>query len=309
MVPGVPKEWQISRYNLFIDDIIRECVTQNAVLVLAGDLLDSASPLKEELQLFMYFLHELNKASIDTLLVSGNHCSIKRGSSILDYLEVSQFENVYYRKNYHHSNIEFHLCNHDEIHNYTPVITKPRNILISHARCAIPPHITEEIDMEAFTAPYDLCILGDIHMAHSFGNTYYTNNPVNKIFEESVNTGYLVVDIGKDIKVTRVKTEYPALRAVSCTVEELPALRFNKTDFYKVEVTGTPEELRALKEPAPYIKLCKIPLLPDVLPSEELYEEPEVENLADDLVGYMKHLKYTDAQISELLEELEKPLD
>ena len=97
MVPNVPKQWQIDRYEEFIDNLISDCVDKRAILALCGDTLDSIDPKKEELRLFMYLMHELHNNGVTTLLVSGNHESLKAGESILDYLEVDRFENVFFR--------------------------------------------------------------------------------------------------------------------------------------------------------------------------------------------------------------------
>lgn len=308
MTPIVPKEWNISRYRSFIDNLIADCKDENAILSLGGDLLDSVTPLKEEIRLFMYLMHRLNKEDIPTLLVSGNHETISQGSSILDYLEVNEFPNIYYRRNIEVQGVKFHLCNHDEIRRFKPDLGKGKNVLISHFRCSIPPRIQEEIDVRTFTESYDLCLLGDIHEPLEFDNCYYSGIPINKDFQTEPKCGYLEVEIDKDIKVTRRSLDYPSLICKKTTTSALPSVKFNPRHFYKVEVEGTPEELRKIKDMPINVKLCKIPLLEESLCSkEELVEDTgSVANLDDDLVAYMKSLKYSDALIAKMVDELRR---
>lgn len=303
MVPGVPKDWQIKRYEEYIDNLISECKEKPTILAIVGDTLDSITPSKEELRLFLSLLHKLKNEDIHVLLVSGNHCTIQEGSSILDYLLLDEFPNICYRRNLVFNNTTFHLVNHDSLKSYAPSNFTERNILLSHFRCTIPPHITEEINVKKLTKPFDLCIVGDIHTNLQFDNVYYTNQPLNKQFETEPSCSYLEVDLDT-LKVTRKPAFYPSLIAKKMIAKKFHKEKFPAPHFYKVEVEGTPEELRLIKEAHSNVKLCRIPLLEkSVALSEEVTEAP-VLSLDDDLVDYMKALGYKDQLIADMLTEL-----
>ena len=310
MVPNVPKQWQIDRYEEFIDNLISDCVDKRAILALCGDTLDSIDPKKEELRLFMYLMHELHNNGVTTLLVSGNHESLKAGESILDYLEVDRFENVFYRTSPTFLGVTFHLVNHDSIHSYTPKFIEGKNILISHARCNVPPHIKEEIDFKKFTKGYDICVLGDIHMPMAFGNVIYTNNPVNKEFEYEPDCGYVSLDIDSGINVARKTLDYPHLVYRKRNADDVYLASFEGyKDFFKIDVEGTPEELRAIKDIPENVRVCKIPKLEkhlEVKVEESLTEEAV--DTPDDLKSYMKSLGYSDSLIADMMAELRREL-
>lgn len=312
IIAGVPTEWQMNRYIQSIDFIVDRCVKQGAILALLGDQLESIEPNKYELKLFNMLLHRLKEANITVLFVAGNHEKVAEGESILDYLGLSYFDNIVYRTNYQYTDVMFHLVNHDSIHSYTPTLdTNLRHVLLSHARCDIPPHIKEEINFKKFTAPYDLCLLGDIHSEIEFGNTYYTNNFVNKVFEERPVNGFLEVTIGKDIKVKRVRTNFPALVAHKTTAAEFGRLTFDPTDYHRVELSGTPEELRLITARCPNVKLVKLPIAPQSLTTEiEVTSQAEPLVLGDDLGNYLSGgLGYTESYTAAMLDEYGRHVD
>lgn len=306
--PGVCWGWNKARYKRFIDDLISTCVERNAILAIAGDSLDSTAPKKEELQLFMYLLHELHKNNVVTLLVSGNHCTVKKGSSILDFLEVSQFPNVYYRRNYSQDNVTFHLCNHDSLDDYEVNLQEGKNILVSHFRCNYNKFVTEEIPVAEFTKPYDLCIVGDIHDSYQEGNLWYTNNPINKEFDTDPTCGYLEISIGNEITVDRVTTNYPRLLGRKVKASEFSSLQFTKQDFYKVEVEGSPEELKLIKEWPSNVILVKVPVVTSSLFIPEVDDVKDTEGSDVGLEEYMKAMGYSDELIVDMMKELRRPL-
>jgi DNA repair exonuclease SbcCD nuclease subunit len=308
-INGVNKKWQRARYKKFIDDIVAKCVEEGFILIIAGDTFESINPKRDELKTFLYFLHSLEKNKITTLLVSGNHETISAGSSILDYLELDRFSNLYYRKNYVANDTTYHLVNHDSIHSYKPTLNK-HNVLISHFRCTVNKFITEEINVAEFTSPYDLCIVGDIHSPFDFDNVWYCNNPINKEFEAEPNCGYLEVNrklSGWDVQ--RVPTDYPALVFKKCNAKEYDALDVKDTEnFYKIEVAGSPQELR-LVQPIANSILHKIPLVPASLKVEEGDSEIVGSTGGEEgLISYMKSIKYSDQLVSDMLTELGREL-
>lgn len=314
-VNGVDKRWQETRYLNFIDHIVERCLENDALLIIAGDTLDSINPKKEEVRMLMYMFHQLNKSNVTTLLVSGNHETIKTGSSILDYMELDKFPNVWYRDNYHKDGVTFHLVNHDELTTHKHMKCDGCNVLVSHFRCNYNQFVTEEIDVEKFTASYDLCIVGDIHDGFTLGKIWYTNNAVNKEFDTHPKCGYLeITKTETNCTISRIESSVPSLRYLKLDAQRYAKIKGSSydmgNDFYKIEVEGTPEELRGLT-PLHNSILKRVPLVPNVLNLESTEEVVDVETGDNDsgLVGYMTSLSYSDKYVAEMMKELRRNVD
>lgn len=302
----VPLAWQTARFRSFVETLVTACKDQDAILILAGDQLDSIEPKKEEIQLFLYLLGQLEAADIPTVLVSGNHETIAEGDSILDYLEVTQFTNICYRSpllNYRGTGVNVYPVNHD-------ALTMPRldslrqgfNVLASHFRSDYNKFVREELDVAEFTAPYDLCVAGDIHDAFHFGNVWYTNNPLNKDFETSPTCGWLEVSIDTEqapasCNVFHRRIEFPELRQIECTATEWPP-QIDGRHFYKIQVSGSVSELRDVKNQFPNAKVVRAPVTEHALPTEVMAEGSDISlrdgDLENDLMTYVSGLGWGD---------------
>jgi hypothetical protein len=66
----------------------------------------------------------------------------------------------------------------------TPV---PGDILVTHIRGEVPPHITPEYDFSRLK-PWGLCLLGDLHFNHRYHDTncYYPGSPLNTTFDRTM---------------------------------------------------------------------------------------------------------------------------
>ena len=76
---------KLSGYSLIedqkyiLDQILENIKTEKpAVLLIAGDIYDTSNPSVEAVELFDYFLSELNKIEITVLIISGNHDQASR---------------------------------------------------------------------------------------------------------------------------------------------------------------------------------------------------------------------------------------
>jgi hypothetical protein len=178
-------------------------------------------------------------------------------------------------------------------------------------RCNVNRFIREEIDVEEFCAPYDLCLLGDIHEELQLSDKiWYTNNPVNQNFEKKPNNGVLLVEMQADTRsytVTRIPTnDLPQLVQLECTAAQYEFIGVNAKDYYRIEVTGTPEELREVKTTVPNVKIDRIPLISSVLASDaQLSELEEIDTagatLEDELQNYLHAMKYHEGHTAELM--------
>lgn len=307
---GIPKPWQINRYNQLFDSYVSMCKEHEADLILAGDWFEKVEPDPDELEMSLKFFRRLKEEGIETWLIAGNHETISKGVNTFDKLDVGKDKTikVHFGKDMilplpeEQTNILFR--NHSEL-DYPLEVNKvyPEQwILISHFRPTINIHIKEEIDVAKLIQPFDLVLAGDIHMPHQEGKLWYTNSPINKIFETNPECGCLLLKVfdGKS-SVERIPMNLPALVQVNTTAEKFNDLKLNDTDYYRVEVTGTPEQLRDVVTVKENVKLLKVPTFQEVLVKLEEVKEAQNVSLEDEYVGYMANLNYKEEDISRLM--------
>ena len=151
-------------------------------IVLAGDTFDKAKPTLLDIKLFYDFIHSLSDYTID--IIGGNH-----DPETFHYLPTVGFRY------------------HSEITTIGPITYIPwtqiqepfpeNDVCFSHARCTIPPHIGEEVDIGKYHKAYKLTVLGDIHSPmEPYEDVVYTSSPVPIHFktQKANSTGYLIVD-------------------------------------------------------------------------------------------------------------------
>ena len=309
----VPVVWQINRYKELFTTLISLCKEHAADLIITGDTFERSEPELEELQLVMEFFRHLKEEKITTYLVGGNHETISKNISTLDFLDIGKDKtiDVHYKSHGWYLEVPeekatFWFLNHSSLADpqWETPDEKPKglNILISHFRCNLGYHIKEEIDVEGLLQSFDLAVCGDIHCNHEEGKLIYTNQPINKEFQQSPETGVLLLTLDDGtFKTKRIKTSLPALIQRNCNCVEFATLEINARDFYRVEVTGTLPELRLLTAPA-NVRLVKQPLVENVLTEVEEEAKELVETTLDvDLMTYMSSLKYSESKIDRMM--------
>lgn len=189
----IPKEWQISRFNQFFDKlstIEKDC----DIHIIAGDIFDSA-PNLEETCLFNGFL---NRISIPTYIIPGNHEASKKGESFLNgYLKHNAIHNSLVKLFTENTSVEINPWLKLQFFPYGEMQKNklPRyeedSVLIAHIRGEIPPHITEEYDFEKLRQ-WKLILLGDIHMNMRYKDfpAYYPGSPMNVNFDRDEDRFY-----------------------------------------------------------------------------------------------------------------------
>jgi DNA repair exonuclease SbcCD nuclease subunit len=155
---NVPVEWAKNRYRLLFEQykLAQPLVDVN---ILGGDIFDRL-PNMEELELYFELLASFSKY---TLIYSGNHEALKKNTTFLthlknvtrkinlkaeivdDYFSFQNIDIIPYNKlkEYHPSDIDFH-----------------GNILCTHVRGNIPPHVKAEVPLEIFDR-WDVVLAGD----------------------------------------------------------------------------------------------------------------------------------------------------
>lgn len=271
--PDIPEDWQLLRYRGLFFTIICNCIMYDATLVLAGDILDRNRPSLQELNLLMEFLSEVNSRGITTYLISGNHENLGQGASTYDYLQtfLSKLENVHYNSSNEifvplENNVDLYMVGHPALATYehSELRKGKANILVSHFRPTVNQFIQEEIDVVKFIAPYSMTVAGDIHMPLKLydARLMYTNHPINSCYEADPDCSFLLLEAdGTGIRAERKCTFSRNLISIKTTAADYvePEVVEDNEDFYRIEVTGSPEELRKITTDKWYIKLLKVP--------------------------------------------------
>jgi len=190
---NIPKEWAINRYETLFKELNRvydeyDCIGE----IHGGDIFDKL-PSLEELALYLGYVGSIEKPIV---IYDGNHEATRKGQSFLKYLK-----NTICQLNKNSSlitkpckvwNIDFIPYTH--LQTFDPE-DFTGEILCTHVRGDIPPHVLPEIDLDRLNG-WAVVFAGDLH-AHSNSqrNIVYPGSPVTVTFHRTkVNTGVIVLD-------------------------------------------------------------------------------------------------------------------
>ena len=303
---NLPQDWCMNRFRLLWDFYIDKCNEHKAGLILAGDLFHTTKPNLLETQLLIELLIKLKDNNIETYIISGNHENIGNGVSCLDHFAdlFSEMGVRYYQAD-KLKNITFLGHTHLQVGFNDPV---KNDILITHVRPTVNQFIQEEVDVAKLIEPYKLVIAGDIHQELELfdGKLVYTNAPLNNHYEEKPNTGVVLLD-PETLKWSRISTNHlPQLVQVTCKADDYDSLVLKQGNHYRVEVTGSPQELRKISTECENVKLLKVPEVIDTY--VEVEDAVEIRDLAmeESLIEYMKELKFEEEQIVKMITVLKE---
>lgn len=236
---SVPVEWSKNRYNLLWRELER--LQEGCDLfVIGGDVFDKL-PNMEELECY-YDL--IDHCVIPTIIYAGNHEAVKKNTTFL-----SNLKNVTTRLNDQVLVIdEYYSINNMDFIPYNKlkefVTDKPEfggNILFTHVRGEIPPHVKPEVDLSLFDK-WDLVLAGDLHSYENCQrNILYPGSPVTTSFHRNkVDTGVIIL-CSETLTHEWAKLQLPQLiRKTVLAGEPTPATDYDHT-VYQVE--GDMQEL------------------------------------------------------------------
>lgn len=311
--PDIPEEWQVKRYHQLFDEVIGLCLKHKAILILSGDILDRNRPTLQELQMVTRFLHLADAHQIPTYLISGNHESLGLGASTYDYLSafLAKLKNVHYNSSQQifvplANDVDLYMIGHPALADYqeSDLRKEKTNILVSHFRPTVNQFIQEELDVAEFIAPFDYAYASDIHMPLDLfdGKLKYTNHPLNSSFEAKPDCGLLLVEAnGAGLKDTRIPLSLPNLIQINTTAADYEDTLEGTTDYYRIEVKGSPEELRAITSTSANTKLLKIPEVVSEYVAEAETEEIRTAGLEESLQEYLTDMKLDETTIAKMM--------
>lgn len=190
---NVPVEWAKNRYSLFCEKV-KKLQSRADIVILGGDVFDKL-PNMEELEIYFDLVRVFDRT---TIIIPGNHESVKKNTTFLTNLKaVTQAVNKHVKiiddfytlgpidfipynklKEYHPQDVDFH-----------------NDILVTHVRGEIPPHVKPEVPLELFER-WKVVLAGDLHSyENSQRNILYPGSPMSTSFHRNpVDTGVILFD-------------------------------------------------------------------------------------------------------------------
>lgn len=245
---NVPVEWAKNRYEMLMDQLWN---TQEScdLFIVGGDIFDKL-PNMEELEVYFDFVAS---CKIPTIIFDGNHEATKKSQTFLSFLKktthslnplvrvVDDYEYLVgfdldiipycklkdFEKN--HSSMDFH-----------------GNILCTHVRGEIPPHVKPEVDLEIFDR-WKVVLAGDLHSYDNCQhNILYPGSPVTTSFHRHrVDTGVIILDT-ETLTHEWLKLELPQL--IRKTIKAGEAMEATDYDHTIYEIEGDMTELSGVED-------------------------------------------------------------
>ena len=228
---NVPKEWSINRYNKLFEEIYK-LEKRSDIHIIGGDLFDRL-PNLDELSLYFKFIRSV---TIPTIIYPGNHEALKKNTTFLTNLkEVTNAINdkVTIIDNYYSlENMDFIPYNRLKSFKEEDF---SGDILFTHVRGEIPPHVLPEIDLKRLEG-WKVVIAGDLHSHdNSQGNIIYPGSPVTTSFHRNpVDTGVILFD-NDTLEWSFLKLKLPQLiRQTVASPDQMKETHYHHT-IYELE--------------------------------------------------------------------------
>lgn len=245
---NVPVEWAKNRYRLLIEQLAQKTVDAD-MFIIGGDIFDKL-PNMEELEVYYELVAN---CSLPTIIYPGNHESVKKDTTFFTYLKtvtrllnpLVQVVDDYYT--HYEGEAVFNIIPYNKLKEFEK-LQQPFNgdILFTHVRGEIPPHVKPEIDLSLFDK-WKVVLAGDLHSyENSQRNIIYPGSPCTTSFHRStVDTGVILFDtVGLSHKW--LKLELPQLIRKTIQAGDLmPATTYHHTIY---EVEGDMAELGGMED-------------------------------------------------------------
>ena len=289
----VPKNWQINRFRLLFNNLF-ELEKSIDIHIVAGDIFDK-KPQEDEVCLFLEWAHKVTKL---TYIITGNHDATKRGESFLESFKNEKVINnslvkiitINERVLFQNQGFQFFPYGNvqtDQLPSY-----HEGDILVTHIRGEVLPHITPEYDFEKLKQ-WKLILLGDLHFNHQYKQypAYYPGSPMNVVFDRDENREYGVNLINFE-SINKYEVQFLPLKLPKLIRRTIKVGEKMITDGFNhivYELTGSVDELAKVEKN-------------DLLDKKLVYETQEKSkldlsgNLSDELKAWLNFMKIEDTQ-------------
>lgn len=239
---NVPVSWSKNRFSMFLDQL--QIMQEKCdLLVLGGDIFDTL-PSLQELELYFNLVKSI---IIPCVLYPGNHEATGKFTSFFSYLEEVTYDlnpNIEIVTDFCSlKGIDFIPYNKLKCKSYP----KPSsNILCTHVRGAIPPHVKPEIDLNLLKN-WEIVLAGDLHSySNSQGNILYPGAPYTIDFHrKKVDTGAIILDT-ETLQHSWEKFSLPQL--LKKTVLDEKEIIKSDFDHTMYEIKGNLSDLSSVKD-------------------------------------------------------------
>jgi DNA repair exonuclease SbcCD nuclease subunit len=292
---GVPVDWAKNRYEILMDQLwnLQE---QCDLMIVGGDIFDKL-PNMEELEVYFDFVAS---CKIPTIIYSGNHEAVKKNTTFLTNLKqvTSKINDQVTILDDFHSQENIDFIPYNKLKDYRPGDHDFHgDILCTHVRGEIPPHVKPEVDLQIFDR-WKVVLAGDLHSYDNCQrNILYPGSPVTTSFHRTlVDTGVIILD-SDTLEHTWVRLEVPQLiRKTVKAGEPTPPTDYHHTVY---EVEGDLSELSVLED-SEFVDKKVSRKETDTA----LILDPEF-SLQDEVREYLTYiLQVNDSSISRALQEL-----
>ena len=247
---GVPSDFEKLRYSQLFEKLLNLSASSSCAAVIHGGDLFDRSPTLQETALVVRYLNAVIKP---TYVISGNHEQIKKDTTFLSELSnmvsnpLVTIISDYATYNIDGTNIDFIPFNRLKQFEKEGNSALNSELLITHVRGCIPPHITPEVDLSIFDK-WKLVLAGDLHShSNSQRNIVYPGSPLTTSFyRNKPKKGILKVDL-TTLSVDFIDLNLPAL--LKLTVESKDEVIENTSqDFIAYDIVPKVEAIIEAKE-------------------------------------------------------------
>ena len=240
---NVPMAWACARYRMFFEQIEDAVEKHDVTLhIIGGDLFDRV-PSMDELTLYFDFV---KNTKVETIIYDGNHEATRKHKTFFDNLIkvtnqlnplVTVITETHYQDNWC-------ILPYADLHRKNSIEDIDAEVLFTHVRGEIPPHVVPEVELERFDK-FKTVYSGDLH-AHenTQRNIVYPGSPMTTSFHRNiVKTGYLVIDA--NMEWTWHEFDLPQLiRKTVVSEDEMVQTDFHHTIY---EIEGDVSDLSNIK--------------------------------------------------------------
>ena len=247
---GVSPEFEKARYSQLFDHLLNLSTNSNCAAVIHGGDLFDRSPTLDAVSLAVKYLNAVIKP---TFVIPGNHEATKKGETflgLLQFMVVNPLVHIitdYCTTYICDRGIDFIPFNRLKQFEKEGNSALNSELLITHVRGCIPPHVTPEVDLNIFNR-WKLVLAGDLHShSNSQRNIVYPGSPLTTSFYRTKpKKGILKVDLGT-LGVEFIDLNLPAL--IKLTVASKDEIIENTTeDFIAYDIVPKVEAIIEAKE-------------------------------------------------------------